>query len=131
MTKKKEMYTFLKCIESNNLMTKFLINIFHYDGLEDYNYISRIGMNENLVILDIYDNVTENRFNRYCFNFDKDSSSYFNEEYNNVFITNIAINNSFDEDNNFIKLSYMFKISKSKRVEYAKTFLDDEFIKFL
>ena len=131
MTKKKELYDFLKCIESNNLMTKFLVNIFHYIGLEDYNYISRISMNDNSVILDIYDNVTENRFNRYYFNFDKNSKSFFNEKYNNVFVTSISVMNSNDEDNNLIKLSYMFKISKSKRVEYAKTFLDDEFIKFV
>ena len=131
MTYKNEMYNFLKKIINKKLLTKFLINIFDYTGLEDYNYISRLSSNKDAIILDIYDNVTVNRFNRYCFNFNKKSSTVFNEEYNNVFVTNIAVLNTIDDNNNLIKLAYLFKLSKKDRIEYANTFLDKEFINLL
>ena len=131
MTNKNEMYSFFRKIINKKLMTKFLINIFDYEGLEDYNYISRLSSNKDSVILDIYDNVTENRFNRYCFNFNEESKTIFNEEYDNVFLTNIAVLNSTDDDNKLIKFAYLFNLSKKDRVEYGSTFLDKKFVDLL
>ena len=56
-------------------MTSFIKNFFDYKYLNDYNYIFRMIDNEVELIIDIYDNVSENRFNRYVFNFDSHSKN--------------------------------------------------------
>ena len=56
---------FLYSLEEEKKLTKFLKIIFKYKVLHDYNYISRIVVSKESVILDIYDNILENRFNRY------------------------------------------------------------------
>ena len=126
-----DIYDFLNKVFDKNLMTKFLINIFDYDDLKDYNYISRVSENNESVILDVYDNITKNRFNRYCFNFDREGEYVFNEEYDNIFITNINVLNTEDSDNKLIKFAYLFKLSYEDRIRYAETFLDKEFISIL
>ncbi len=128
MTNKDEMYCFLKRIFDRKLMTKFLINIFDYEGLEDFNYISRVSMKEDMVILDVYDNITDNRFNRYCFDFNAKAKSFFNNLKNDVFVTKIAVLNIKEKKDKLIKLAYLFNLSYEKRIKYAKTFLDDVFI---
>ena len=56
---------FLYSLEEEKKLTKFLKIIFKYKVLHDYNYISRIVVNDKSVILDVYDNILENRFNRH------------------------------------------------------------------
>ncbi len=128
MTKKEKLFKFLKRVSNRKLMTKFLINIFDYDGLEDYNYISRISMKDDSVILDVYDNVTENRFNRYCFNFIKSDKAFDTRERDNVFVTEINILSLTDTDNKLLKFAYLFKMLD---IEYAKAFLDKEIVGIL
>ncbi len=131
MTKKNDMYIFLKKIEAKKLMTFFLIDIFNYIDFNDYNYISRICKKRAAVILDVYDNVTDNRFNRYWFDFSKNNQKYFVKETNNVFVTHINILSNNETSNNLFKLAYLFKISYKERVEYAKSFLRKEIVNIL
>ena len=127
MSNKDYMYKFIKTIEENNQLTAFIINIFDYEGLHDYNYIFRLINGKNEVIMDIYDNVSVNRFNRYIFNFIDDSFTIKKQEENNVFITMISIKNVINKQNKLLKLAYLFKLDNNK-IAYAKTFLNNEFV---
>ena len=128
MSNKDYIYKFIKTIEENNQLTAFIINIFNYEGLHDYNYIFRLINGKNEVIMDIYDNVSVNRFNRYIFNFIDNSFTIKKKEENNVFITTISIKNVIKSHNKLLKLAYLFKLDNSDKIEYAKTFLNNEFV---
>ena len=112
-------------------MTLFIKNIFGYEDFFDYNYLFRMIDNDKEIIIDIYDNVTDNRFNRYIFSFSDINYSYKVIEEKNVFVNYLSILKSFDGDNNLIKLAYLFKIEDEIMIEYASTFLDIEFVDIL
>ena len=61
------MKEFLKVIYKKNLLTGFLNDVFEYKDFGDYNYIYRLGNDDTSVIIDVYDNVSINRFNRLFF----------------------------------------------------------------
>ena len=128
MNKKDIMYKFIKTIEKEKKLTLFIINIFNYQNFNDYNYISRIIKNKNEIIIDIYDNVSINRFNRYIFNFSNSNYNIKKQEKNNVFITSIWIENIKESKDKLLKLAYLFK---TLNIEYAKTFLYKDFIDIL
>lgn len=123
MNKKQLMSKFIKEIEKNNLLTLFIKEIFDYKSLEDYNYIFRMIEEKNTIIIDIYDNVDGNHFNRYIFNFSKKDFEYKSIEKNNIVINYINICNITNQKNNLLKFSYLFKTTKNKIYSYAKSFM--------
>ena len=128
MNKLETMYTFINQLEKKNKLTLLIINLFDYKDFHDYNYIPRLIKTETEVILDIYDNVSINRFNRYIFNFSPSPYTIKKKEENNVFITSIWIENVTNNHNKLLKFAYLFKTLDS---EYAKTFLDLELVNIL
>lgn len=130
MNKLEAMYNFIKLIEDNKMLTIFIKNIFDYQEINDYNYLFRLTSSTDSVIIDIYDNISKNRFNRYIFNFnEKTISNNYNN--NNVYITNINVLKAKDSDNKLLKLAYLFNLDNDKMIEYAKTFLDKDIINIL
>lgn len=131
MTNGKLLYSFISRIKKEKLLTDFLNSVFGYSNLSDYNYIFRISKLNNQVILDIYDNVSINRFNRYVFDFDSNNYSYKREEVNNVFVNYFCIKNICDNENYLFKLAYLFSLPRNEIINYARTFLDIEFLEIL
>ena len=132
MTKKNMFKLFINKINDRKLMTKFIINIFDYEGLQDYNYIFRMIDGNNEVIIDIYDNVSDNRFNRYIFSFVNRDYVFKVSEEGNVFVNYISVLNMVDSSNKLEKLAYLFKLDEDEiMIEYASTFLDIEFVDIL
>ena len=131
MNKKDILYTFIKTIEKKQLLTKFIKNIFDYENFNDYNYLFRMTENSNQIIIDIYDNISDNRFNRYIFNFSR--SNYYTRviKEGNVFVTYINVLRIGDSNNKLYKLAYLINLNKNKMYEYAGTFLDKEFVDIL
>lgn len=131
MNKKAIMSRFIKKIEDRKLMTLFIKELFDYDNFNDYNYLFRMKDDNKRVIIDIYDNVSSNRFNRYIFSFTKGDYDFKVVEDKNVFVSYINVLNLVDSDNKLLKLGYLFRIRKNKMIDYAKTFLTDEIVKCL
>lgn len=131
MNKRDMLYRFIKRIERSKLLTLFIQNIFDYDNLYDYNYIFRINKEGDNLVIDIYDNVSVNRFNRYIFNYDSKVINNDNSCDNNVFITYINVNNMKDSNNKLYKLAYIFKLEDDKIITYANTFLDQKIVTIL
>ncbi len=131
MSKKELLETFIKAIQQKGLLTEFIKYLFDYEVLHDYNYIFRIASNREEVIMDIYDNISNHRFNRYVFSYNK--GRYLNKviDEGNVFVTYIDVLNLNDSDNKLYKLSYMSTLDKNKIIIYAKTFLEDKYINIL
>ena len=123
-------YRFIKVIERKKLLTLFIKNIFNYDEIYDYNYLFRIVKSRGQVIIDIYDNISDNRFNRYVFNFNKNKKN-INYYKDNVFVTYINVFDVEDSNNKLCKLGYLFSLSDKDMIDYARAFLDDEFVKIL
>ena len=124
------MYKFIRCIIDNNIVTKFIINVFDYVDLCDYNYIFRVLSTDKEIILDIYDNVSIIRFNRYIFNF---SDSFDVKEYvkDDVHVTEISVLSVSNINNKLFKLAYLFRLKYDDMLVYADSFLDEEFVSML
>lgn len=131
MIKKNVMRDFINEIYNNNLMTKFIINIFDYENFNDYNYLFRMIDGDNEIIIDIYDNVSNNRFNRYIFSFDLNDYDIKVNEEGNVFVNYICVLNICDCDNKLLKLAHLFNIDDNKMIEYAGSFLNNVFVEIL
>ena len=131
MNKRDMLYRFIKRIERRKLLTLFIQNIFDYDNLYDYNYIFRINKEGDNLVIDIYDNVSVNRFNRYIFNYGNNVINNDNSCDNNVFITYINVNNIKDSNNKLYKLAYLFKLEDDNIITYANTFLDQKIVTIL
>ena len=123
------MLKFLRSIKNRQLLTEFITNIFDYQNITKYNYIYRQIEENNQVILDIYDNVSNQRFNRYIFDYNKDKYIRDLSKENNVYITKININNLDNPQNKLEMFAYLFKLkNKDNLIEYAHSFLNKEFI---
>ena len=131
MNKKSVMCEFIREINNRKLMTLFIKNIFGYEDFFDYNYLFRMIDNDKEIIIDIYDNVSDNRFNRYIFSFDSLGYDIKVVHDGNVFVSYISVLDTIDCDNNLLKLAYLFKISDSLIIRYADSFLDDVFVDIL
>lgn len=131
MNKKNMMRDFINKIYNMKLMTLFIKNIFDYENFYDYNYIFRMVDNDDEVIIDIYDNVTDNRFNRYVFSFVESGYDITINEEGNVFVNYISVIDAKDSDNKLLKLAYLFKIEDDLMIDYASTFLDKEIVDIL
>ena len=131
MNKKDIFEKFLINIEHNKLLTDFLNDVFGYKDLLNCSYIYRMTSKDNKIIINIFDNISNNRFNRYIFIFEEGRFSKKTEEVNNVFITYINVLNIKDSDNKLDKLIYLLNLNKNKMIIYGNTFLDKKYIKIL
>lgn len=129
MNNKDLMIEFINNIRDMGMLTEFIKYIFNYEYLEDYNYIFRIIDDDNLVIIDIYDNVSNNRFNRYIYDFDGEVFLNTIEDY--ILVKKISIKNLIDTDDKILKLGYLFKLDKKIMIEYATQFMDIKFVQIL
>ena len=126
------LYKFISIIRDRELLTEFIKYIFEYQELHDYNYIFRIELSNKDVIIDIYDNVSEHRFNRYIFSYKKgEYSNGVIANNNSVFVTYIDVLGLTDSSILMYKLGYMTTLSKKKLLVYAKTFLPDIYVEIL
>ena len=128
---KMRMIAFINYIEEHNIMTLFIKNLFDYRELYDYNYLFRLKVIGSNVIIDIYDNVSNNRFNRYIFNFNDEKDNYHSVNSDNVYVTYLNVLRTCDSENKLDKLAHLFSLKKREMYDYAKTFLDDIFIDIL
>lgn len=131
MSKKNIMRDFVNEIYNRKLMTKFIKNIFGYKNFYDYNYLFRMIDNDCEIIIDIYDNVSDNRFNRYIFSFIENEYVFKVVEEKNVFVNYISVLLVEDCDDNLMKLAYLFQIPNMMMLDYASTFLDEVFVEIL
>jgi len=131
MKNKDIMYRFIKYIEDNKLLTKFIMNIFHYDNLHDYNYIFRMLETEEYIIIDIYDNVSVNRFNRYVYDFSGTDYDVIDINDDGMFVKKIGVLNMSDSDDNILKLGYMFSLGYDLMIVYSSSFLDNVFVEII
>jgi len=122
---------FINEINYNGLMTSFIKNFFDYKYLNDYNYIFRMIDNEMELIIDIYDNVSENRFNRYVFNFESEEYDVMDTIYEDVFVKYINVIKVRDSDDKILKLAYLFRLDNKTMIKYAYTFLEPIFVDIL
>ena len=113
MYKKDIMREFFETIYNRGLMTEFIKNIFGYTEFFDYNYIYRCIDKDNGLIIDIYDNVTDSKFNRYIFNFNECDYDYREEIDDRLHIHKISVLNIEDSNNKLMKIAYLFKIVKA------------------
>lgn len=131
MNKKDKLYRFIKRVERNKLLTLFIKNIFDYTQLSDYNYIFRVINKKEMVVIDIYDNISEHRFNRYIFDFSKEFKDINNIGTGDVFLTYININFVKYNANKLCKFAYLFKLEDHEAINYATSFLDGKLINLL
>lgn len=131
MNKKDIMFRFIKKINDDKMTTNFIKNIFGYENFFDYNYLFRMINGDNEIIIDIYDNVSDNRFNRYIFFFDECDYSYYVIEEGNVFVNYISVLNIYNIDNNLLRLAKLFNIDNNDMIMYAGSFLDRVFVNML
>lgn len=131
MDKKELLINFINKIQKKKLLTAFISELFNYDGFHDYNYLFRINSEDDLVIIDIYDNVSSNRFNRYIFVFKNGEYSFKTIEEGNVFVTKIYIDNIQDDSIKLHKFAFLFRLDYSEMHDYAKTFLSNKFVMIL
>ena len=130
---KKEMFKeFVGRIASKgNILTLFIKSIFDYEEFYDFSYLFRMKEEGKTEIIDIYDNVSDNRFNRYMFIFDKGEYDIRIIEECNVFVSYIYVYNVVDSKDKLLKLAYLFNLDNDLMVEYAESFLPDKIIQIL
>lgn len=132
MNKKEMMVDFIRKLEKEKRLTLFIKNLFDYEEFNDYNYLFRLKEENDSVIIDIYDNISDNRFNRYIFSFTMGLFDMMIKEDGNVYVTYINVFNVVDSDNKLLKLAYLFNINElDKMVDYANEFLDDKIVVIL
>lgn len=125
------MMKFINEIINREMLTKFIKDIFNYENLFDYNYMFRVVDKDGFIIIDIYDNVSKNRFNKYIFDFLGDEYEILLDNEDDVLVNRISIINANKNGNNVFKLGYMFSLDISFMIDYARGFLDDEFVRIL
>ena len=114
-----------------NILTLFIKSIFDYEEFYDYSYLFRMKEEGNTEIIDIYDNVSDNRFNRYMFIYDKGEYYISVIDECNGFVSYIYVYNVVDSKDKLLKLAYLFNLDNDLMVEYAKSFLPDKIIQIL
>lgn len=124
MNRRRMMGLYLKKLERSKLLTRFIALLFDYKDFHDYNYIYRMVEENKRIIIDIYDNISSNRFNRYIISFKENDKGYNIQEMNNVFVTYINVFKIENADSMLLKFCYLFTLELDKMVEYAKGFLD-------
>lgn len=131
MNNKDIMIQFINKIHGMGILTDFIKYIFDYESLFDYNYMFRMIDGDNHVIIDIYDNVSDNKFNRYIYDFIGNSDEIITYVEDDVFVKKISVKNLIDNDDMVIKLGYLFKLDRDLMIEYASLFMDIKFVEIL
>lgn len=131
MNKKNIMLEFISTINDRGLMTSFIRDIFDYDNFYDYNYFFRMIDMDNKIILDIYDNVSDTKLNRYVFSFDELDDNIKIENDGSIFVHYISVLNIKNSDKKLMKLAYLFNMDEGMMLEYADSFLDKIFVEIL
>ena len=131
MSKKELLEIFIKTIQARGLLTEFIKYLFDYENLYDHNYIFRIASDNEEVIIDIYDNISDHRFNRYIFSYLKGKYRTKVIDEGNVFVTYIDVLGMTDSHNKLYKLAYMTTLKNDKMIGYAQTFLTDKYLDIL
>lgn len=131
MNKKVLLAKYIRSLKRRKLLTQFIAFIFDYEDFHDYNYIFRISEEKSRVIIDIYDNISNNRFNRYIFNYQKNYIKTNIIKVNNIYVTYINVNSIKNTDKKLYKLAYLFKLDKKEMLKYANTFLKKEYVEVL
>lgn len=124
MNRRRMMGLYLKKLERSKLLTRFIALLFDYKDFHDYNYLYRMVEENKRIIIDIYDNISSNRFNRYIISFKENDKGYNIQEMDNVFVTYINVFKIENADSMLLKFCYLFTLELDKMVEYAKGFLD-------
>ncbi len=129
MDKHEILYKYIKRIQRKGLLTLFIKDIFEYETLYDYNYMFRIINEKDDLIIDIYDNVSVNRFNRYIFNFSNRDNNIIPDK-ENVCVTYLNVSKILDDNNKLHKLAHLASLDNGM-IEYANTFLDSKLVMVL
>ena len=126
------MKEFLKVIYKKNLLTDFLNDVFEYKDFGDYNYIYRLGNDDTSVIIDVYDNVSINRFNIYiyCF-FNNSKDKYIVREIDNVYVHYYDVFKIGKIGDKKKMFGHLFTISYNDMLEYARRFMDNKYVECL
>lgn len=133
MDKKEVLREFMDRISSKScLLTMFIRDIFDYKNFYDYSYLFRMKEEKNSIIFDIYDNVSDNRFNRYIFIFDSGMYDIKTIEECNVFISYIYVYSIENAENSkLLKFAYLFNLKYSDMESYASGFLSKKVVEVL
>lgn len=131
MNKKDLFIKYIKSIIKRKKLTLLVNNIFDKKIIDDNSYLFRLINNKNQVIIDIHDNVSTNRFNRYIFDFGNTNKEYETKVIDGVYITYIGINNIKTYHNNIQKFASLFNRHNKNILSEAKIFMDNELIDIL
>ena len=131
MNQKRLLMKFINVIQRKKLLTEFLADIFEYDDFHDYNYLFRMVNNDDEIIIDIYDNVSDNRFNRYVLNYNKGKIKTRVVTDNNVYVNYIDVFNIKNGVNKLYDFIYITTLDKDKIIIYANTVLKSKFVNIL
>ena len=122
---------YINKIKKKKLLTQFIANIFDYHNITENNYIFRIKKENNYIIMDIYDNISKNKLNKYIFDYSKSNNNIKKTKKDGIYITHIYMQNIKNSNIKLYKLAYLFTLNKKDMIEYAKTFLDNELVNIL
>lgn len=126
------MKEFLEVIYEKKLLTDFLNDIFEYKNFCDYNYIYRLGSDNESIIIDVYDNVSTNRFNRYIYCFSNNSKdNYVVREIDNVYVHYYDVFRIEKIGDKKKMFGHLFTISCNDMLEYARIFMDNKYVECL
>ena len=131
MNNQKIIIKYLNTLKRNKQLTSFISYIFDYKNLNESNYIFRMKKENNNIIIDIYDNISKNKLNKYIFNYENSTQAIKKSRVNDIYVTNIYMKNLKNSRTKIYKLAYLFTLNKKDMENYAKTFLKQEFIELL
>ena len=120
---------YINNLKRKKLLTSFISYIFDYPNIKEYNYIFRIKKENNNVIIDIYDNISTYKLNRYIFDYSSNELKKHHKE--SIYITQIGMINIKNKKSKIFKLAYLFTLEKNKMSDYANKFLKPEFTELL
>ena len=83
------------------------------------------------IIIDIYDNVSDNRFNRYVLNYNKGKIKTRVVADNNVYVNYIDVLNIQEGASKLYDFIYLTTLDKDRIIIYANTLLKPKFVNIL
>ena len=128
MCGKEIMAAYLRSLNNKNKLIKLLKIFFGYKDIKKDNYLVRLYEDDDRVVMDIYDNINNNRFNRYIFDFKNNLGTIVREYRTNVYITEIYVRTINKINKLILKFAYIFKLKDEEMSEYAKKILPKELL---
>jgi hypothetical protein len=128
MCGKEIMAAYLRSLNNKNKLIKLLKIFFGYKDIKKDNYLVRLYEDDDRVVMDIYDNINDNRFNRYIFDFKNTLGIIVREYRTNVYITEIYIRTINKTNKLILKFAYIFKLKDEEMNGYAKNILPKELL---